>query len=86
MQAVVVNANGQITIPARERRKYRLKPGSLVRVLDTREGILLQKAHLVKESVFEELRKIADAKGFRQADIIRICREVGKEAYAEEIR
>lgn len=86
MQAVVVNSNGQITIPARERRKYRLAPGSLVRVVDTDDGILLQRARLVKESVFEELKRIADARGLRQGDIIRICREVGKEAYAEEIR
>lgn len=84
MDVVVVNSNGQVTLPAKERRKYGLRSGARVRVVEMKDGLLLQKARVVKESVFEKMARIADAKGITKEDIVRVCREVGKELHEEE--
>ncbi len=39
---------------------------------------------MAKEDVFEKIRKIAKAKKFTSADIVKMCREVRKEVYKEE--
>ncbi len=84
MEVVAVNANGQITLPAKERRKYGFKPGTKIGVVATKGGLLLQKARVVNEHVFERIARIADEKKLTQADVIRLCREVRHEIYAEE--
>jgi|WetSurSiteA1Bulk_404760.scaffolds.fasta_scaffold465684_1 AbrB family looped-hinge helix DNA binding protein len=37
-----LSVKGQVVIPAELRRKYRLEPGTLLRVEDTGDGILLK--------------------------------------------
>ncbi len=84
MEVVVLNANGQVTLPAKERKKYGLGPGTKVRFVERKDGLLLQKARVVNESIFEELSRIADAKGITQKDVIRIARQVRRETFKEE--
>lgn len=86
METVLVNSNGQVTIPAKERKKYGLGPGSKAMITDTKNGLLIQKVRVVKESIFERMKKLADAKKITQADVIRVCRLVGREIYAEEMQ
>lgn len=85
MDVVVVNANGQVTLPARERKKYGYLPGTQLTVVPEKSGLRLEKARVVKESIFDELKRLADAKGITHEDIIRISRRVGKEVHAEEM-
>ena len=39
---VLVTRKGQITIPAKLRKKYRIQEGSRLKVIDTEDGILLK--------------------------------------------
>ena len=84
MDVGTVNVNGQVTLPAKERKWYGFKRGTPVKFVRTDDGLLLQKAKVVKESIFDELSRLADAKGITRRDVVRICREVGKEVYEEE--
>ncbi len=47
---VRVQAKGQVTIPARIRRRLNLQPGDLVLFIETPEGVLLRRAELVDET------------------------------------
>ena len=80
-----MNANGQVTLPAKVRKIYGLTPGSTLRVMTRKDGLLLQKVRVVKESVLEKMARIADAKGITKEDVVRVCREVGKELHEEEL-
>lgn len=46
-----LSVKGQVVIPAELRRKYRLGPGTLLRVEDTGEGILLKP--VTEQSVYD---------------------------------
>ncbi len=54
---VRVQAKGQVTIPARIRRRLNLQPGDLVVFVETPEGVLLRRAELVDEKSLR--RKLA---------------------------
>ncbi|HLC48293.1 MAG TPA: AbrB/MazE/SpoVT family DNA-binding domain-containing protein [Candidatus Norongarragalinales archaeon] len=84
MELVTVNQHGQITLPATERKKFGIKAGSSLSIEPRKDGLFLKKATLVEDEVLEKIRRIADAKGITQKDIIRMCREVGRQIYKEE--
>ncbi|MFQ5405857.1 MAG: AbrB/MazE/SpoVT family DNA-binding domain-containing protein [Candidatus Micrarchaeia archaeon] len=84
MEMITVNANGQVTLPAKERKKLGLAPGTTVTVIEQDNGLLLKKAKAVNEDVFEKIRKIAEAKNLSEKDIVKICKEIRKNVYREE--
>ncbi|MFA5246420.1 MAG: AbrB/MazE/SpoVT family DNA-binding domain-containing protein [Candidatus Micrarchaeia archaeon] len=81
---VTVNVNGQVTLPARDRKKLGILPGSSLCVVEHKDGLLLRKATPVSEDILVKIRRIADEKGLTQKDILKICREVRAEVYKEE--
>jgi len=81
---ITVNVNGQVTLPARDRKKLGILPGTSLFVVEHKGGLLLQKAKPVSEDVLVKMRRIADEKGLTQKDILKICREVRAEVYKEE--
>jgi AbrB family looped-hinge helix DNA binding protein len=80
---VTVNVNGQVTLPARDRKKLGIAPGTTLCVVAQKDGLLLQKAKPVSEDILVKMRRIADEKGLTQKDILKICREVRAEVYKE---
>jgi|GEM_PF-1078129 len=81
---ITVNVNGQVTLPAKERKKLGIMPGTSLFVVAKKDGLLLQKAKPVSEDILVKMRRIADEKGLTQKDVLKICREVRKEVYKEE--
>ena len=64
---VVVTKKGQITIPARLRKKYKIEEGTTLKVLDTGEGILFKPKSIwdmagsySKYATVEEMNKSLD--------------------------
>ncbi|MEI7990785.1 MAG: AbrB/MazE/SpoVT family DNA-binding domain-containing protein [Chloroflexota bacterium] len=55
-----ISIKGQIVIPAVLRRKYGLKPGMTVRIMDSGDGILLKP---VSEQSIQKLEGILQGKG-----------------------
>ena len=55
-----ITAKGQVVIPAKLRRKYRLEAGTQLRILDTGDGILLKP---VTEQTVNDLKGILKGKG-----------------------
>ncbi len=86
MDFVTVNANGQVTLPARERRKFGIGPGTALSVLELDDGLLLRKATPVSEGALAKIRRIADARGLSEKEIVRLCREIRSEVFREEYR
>ncbi len=84
MEFVVVNANGQITLPANERKKLGISPGSTLSLVERDNGLFVKRAKIVNEGVFDKIEKIAKAKNLSSDDIVKMCREVRKEVYEEE--
>jgi len=81
---ITVNVNGQVTLPARDRKKLGIAPGTTLCVVAQKNGLLLQKAKPVTEDILVKIRRLADEKGLTQKDIVKICREVRAEVYKEE--
>ena len=81
---VTVNINGQVTLPARDRKKLGIAPGATLFVVEHKDGLLLQKAKPVSEDILVKMKRLADEKGLTQKDILKICREVRAEVYKEE--
>ncbi|MFH1442656.1 MAG: AbrB/MazE/SpoVT family DNA-binding domain-containing protein [Candidatus Micrarchaeota archaeon] len=84
MEIITVNRHGQVTLPSRDRKRFGIKPGSTLKVESTRDEIVLKKAKIVDEDVFDKIKRIADEKGITQKDIIKMCRDVGRQVYEEE--
>ncbi len=84
MDFVVVNANGQITLPAQERKKLGIGPGSTLSLVERDRGLFIKPAKIVGEGIFDKIEKIAKAKNYTSDDIVKMCREVRKEVYEEE--
>lgn len=59
-----VSVKGQIVIPVELRRKYGLEPGTVVRIVDTGQGILLKP---ITEKTISELRGILKGSGVLQS-------------------
>ena len=63
---VVVTRKGQTTIPQQLRKKYELKEGTRLEVIDTGEGVLMRKALSTNDligtskSTFNEMKKHLD--------------------------
>lgn len=67
-------------------REPRKKIPDVKAFFEIQESLPPKKARGVKENVFDELKRVADARGVTHSDIIRISRRVGKEVYAEEYK
>ena len=59
-----ISVKGQIVIPADLRHKYGLEPGTVVRILDTGQGILLKP---ITEKTISDLRGVLKGSGILQS-------------------
>ncbi len=84
MEMVTVNRHGQVTLPSKDRKRFGIRPGTTLKVESIKGTIVLRKAKIVDEDVFDKIKRIADEKGITQKDIIKMCREVGRQVYEEE--
>lgn len=84
MAYINVNMHGQVTLPAEIRRKHNIEAYSSLLVEDRDDEIVLKKARMVGQHIFDKLERLADEKGITQKDVVRICREVRQEIYDEE--
>ena len=80
MTSVRVSDKGQVTLPAKSRRRYSVKPRSRMEVIETDEGILLKPEPSIMDA-YGALRKYA--KGDAE-DWERVRTEMEK-AVAEEV-
>ena len=81
---VNVNMHGQVTLPAATRKKHGIKPGSTLSVVDKDGEIVLRKAKVVDEFVFDELARMMDERGITNADIDRDLRKIRNKLYRKE--
>lgn len=84
MVFVNVNTNGQITLPKEIRKKLHIEPGSTVEIVEKNNGIQVKKAVVVEAESLKKLAELARRKGITHAELVKACREIGKETYADE--
>jgi len=81
---ITVNANGQVTLPARERRRLGFAPGASLCVVEQDDGLFLRKATPVSDSALEKIRRIAEAETMSTKELIGMCREIKSEVFRED--
>ncbi len=65
---IVVKSKGQVTVPAKVRKKYKIEQGTRLQVIETEDGILLKPAKSIWDlagayseyATPEEMKKILD--------------------------
>jgi AbrB family looped-hinge helix DNA binding protein len=70
-QAVRVQKKGQVTIPLEYRQKFNLKQGDLVTFVETKKGLLLKPAELVRSETLDEIEAALREKGINLEDILK---------------
>ncbi len=66
----VIQEKGQVTIPARLRRKMGLKKGDLIAFLETDEGILIARQEVVALDLLKEIGDSLKAKGISLEELL----------------
>lgn len=84
MSYASVNIHGQVTLPAESRKKHGIKPGTILRVVDEGEEIVLRKAAVIEENVLKELQALAAKKNVTKAGLVKIVREMRGKMHSEE--
>ena len=70
-QAVRVQKKGQVTIPLEFRQKLNLKKGDLVTFVETKNGVLIKPAELVRAETLDEIGAALREKGISLDDILK---------------
>jgi AbrB family looped-hinge helix DNA binding protein len=70
-----VQEKGQVTLPADVRRKLGLKPGDLVAVLDTPEGVLITPQEVLAAKALDRIGEALTEQGLSIEELIESGRE-----------
>lgn len=81
-QRVRVRENGQVTIPAKVRRRLGLKKGDVLEMVDTPEGILITSQEVVVSHALDSMGEVLRAQGATLDELI----ESGRNERSELIR
>lgn len=66
----VIQEKGQVTIPARIRRKLGLKKGDLIAFTETEEGVVITRQEVVALDVLKEIGDSLKAKGITLEELL----------------
>lgn len=83
-QTTLVQAKGQVTIPAEIREKLNLKKGDRVVFIETQNGVVIQPAEIVVNAAFDAIGKDLKKKGVTLEQLIKSGREIRGELLEEE--
>ena len=83
-QTTLVQAKGQVTIPAEIREKLNIKKGDRVVFIETENGVVIQPAEIVINAAFDAIGKDLKKKGVTLEQLIRSGREIRGELLEEE--
>jgi len=81
---VRVQEKGQVTIPARIRKKLKLNKGDLVIFEETEAGVMIRPAEVLVSQALVEIGKALQAKGVTLDEIIERGRELREKLIEEE--
>jgi AbrB family looped-hinge helix DNA binding protein len=66
----VIQEKGQVTIPARIRRKMGLKKGDLIAFVETDEGVVITRQEVVALDLLKEIGESLKAKGITLEELL----------------
>ena len=66
----VIQEKGQVTIPARIRRKMGLKKGDLIAFTETEEGVIITRQEVVALDLLKEIGESLKAKGITLEELL----------------
>lgn len=72
----VVQEKGQVTIPAKIRRRLGLKKGDLVAFIETEQGVLISPREVVAMDALDRLGKALRERGIKLDELIESGREI----------
>ena len=75
-QTTLVQAKGQVTIPAEIREKLNLKRGDRVVFIETEKGVVIQPAEIVINAAFDTIGKELKKEGVTLEQLIESGREI----------
>jgi AbrB family looped-hinge helix DNA binding protein len=81
---VRVQEKGQVTLPARVRKRLGIKKGDLVAVIETPEGVLITPQEVVATRALAEIGKALKEQGLSLEDMIESGREIREELFREQ--
>jgi len=73
---VRIQEKGQVTLPAKVRKKLGLKKGDLVAVTETEEGVLITPQQVVANKALDRIGQILKEKGLSLEELIKSGREI----------
>ena len=83
-QTTLVQAKGQVTIPAEIREKLKLKKGDRVVFIETTKGVVIQPAEVVVSAALDSIGNDLKAKGVTLEQLIESGREIRSDLLEEE--
>ena len=83
-QTTLVQAKGQVTIPAEIREKLNLKKGDRVVFIETSKGVVIQPAEIVVSAALDSIGTDLKGKGVSLEQLIATGREIRGELLEEE--
>lgn len=84
VQTTLVQAKGQVTIPAEIRERLNLKKGDRVAFIETETGVVIQPAEIVISAAFDAIGNDLKKKGITLEQLIKSGREIRSELLKEE--
>lgn len=73
---VRIQEKGQVTLPAKVRKKLGLKKGDLVAVMETKEGVLISPQQVIANRALDKLGEALKEKGLSLEELIESGREI----------
>ncbi len=80
----VVQAKGQVTIPAEIRRKLGLKKGDLVAFIETEQGVLITPQEVIAMNALDRIGEVLRKRGISLEELIESGREIRGQLLEEE--
>nr|WP_290665501.1 AbrB/MazE/SpoVT family DNA-binding domain-containing protein [Ardenticatena sp.] len=80
----VVQAKGQVTIPAEIRRKLGLKKGDLVAFIETEQGVLITPQEVIAIGALDRIDEALRKRGISLEELIESGREIRGQLLEEE--
>ncbi len=80
----VVQAKGQVTIPAEIRRKLGLKKGDLVAFIETEQGVLITPQEVIATNALDRIGEALRKRGISLEELIESGREIRGQLLEEE--